>query len=288
MTSTTQLQREADSARVGLADTLDQLRDGLAPAALSAEAIALAKDGGLTLLKGLADQARANPMPVFLIGAGLAMLLTRTTGGDVARAASSTLKSAASGGLKAARATGEGMASTAAAAKEAVVGAAEGTATSTFEAAANVGGQARGSMAAARDTVNKSVQSVKEEIDAGKEAVERGRQQIDEVAGQARAMAADARASVGRLIEEQPILVAALGAALGAAVGALLPLSQAEKDVLSGPAARTIDAGRNAVSDAADVVRHEVADAEIGARMGKIAEKVVQNVTEDISHPARP
>jgi hypothetical protein len=100
MTSTTQLQREADSARVGLADTLDQLRDGLAPAALSAEAIALAKDGGLTLLKGLADQARANPMPVFLIGAGLAMLLTRTTGGDVARAASSTLKSAASGGLK--------------------------------------------------------------------------------------------------------------------------------------------------------------------------------------------
>jgi hypothetical protein len=43
MTSSAQLQREADAARVGLADTLGQLRDGVAPSALSGEAIALVK-----------------------------------------------------------------------------------------------------------------------------------------------------------------------------------------------------------------------------------------------------
>ena len=84
MTSSAHLQREADAARVGLADTLGQLRHGMAPSALSGEALALAKDTGLSLVKSLAEQARANPVPALLIGAGLAMLLTRTTGGDVA------------------------------------------------------------------------------------------------------------------------------------------------------------------------------------------------------------
>ncbi|HLM11839.1 MAG TPA: hypothetical protein VK362_05595, partial [Reyranella sp.] len=96
MTSSAHLQREADAARVGLADTLGQLRHGMAPSALSGEALALAKDTGLSLVKSLAEQARANPVPALLIGAGLAMLLTRTTGGDVASAAGSALKSAAS------------------------------------------------------------------------------------------------------------------------------------------------------------------------------------------------
>src|SRR5882672_10840166 len=103
MTSSAQLQREADATRVGLADTLGQLRDGMAPSALSGEAIALLKDSGLSLLKTLADQARANPVPALLIGAGLAMLLTRTTGSDVMHAAGSTLKSAAASGADVAR-----------------------------------------------------------------------------------------------------------------------------------------------------------------------------------------
>ena len=55
MTSSAHLQREADAARVGLADTLGQLRDGVAPSALSGEAIALVKDSGLSILKSLAE-----------------------------------------------------------------------------------------------------------------------------------------------------------------------------------------------------------------------------------------
>ena len=71
MTSATQYQREADIARVGFADTLAQLRDGATSSALSGEALALAKDSGLSLLKALADQVRANPVPALLIGAGV-------------------------------------------------------------------------------------------------------------------------------------------------------------------------------------------------------------------------
>ena len=55
MTSSARLQREADAARVGLADTLVQLRDGMAPSALSGEALSLAKDTGLSLVKTLSE-----------------------------------------------------------------------------------------------------------------------------------------------------------------------------------------------------------------------------------------
>jgi len=138
MTSSAHLQREADAARVGLADTLGQLRHGMAPSALSGEALALAKDTGLSLIKSLSEQARANPVPALLIGAGLAMLLTRTTGGDVASAAGSVLKSAASTGADAARhaagaagQTMKGAASAAAGAASAAAGAASSAATAT-------------------------------------------------------------------------------------------------------------------------------------------------------------
>ena len=103
MTSSAQLQREADAARVGLADTLGQLRDGMAPSAALQRGLALVKDSGLSIIKSLAEQARTNPVPALLIGAGLTMLLTRTSGGDVMGVANSALKSAAATGAGAAR-----------------------------------------------------------------------------------------------------------------------------------------------------------------------------------------
>src|SRR5258707_7410834 len=125
MTTTTELQREADAARVGLADTLGQLRDGVAPSALSGEAIALVKDSGLSILKSLADSARANPVPALLIGAGLTMLLTRTTGSDVMGVATSTLKGAAATGADAVRSAASGVAGATSSAASSVVGAAK-------------------------------------------------------------------------------------------------------------------------------------------------------------------
>ena len=62
MTSSAKLQREADAARVGLADTLGQLRHGMAPSALSGEALALAKDTGLSLVRSLSDLTSERPV----------------------------------------------------------------------------------------------------------------------------------------------------------------------------------------------------------------------------------
>jgi hypothetical protein len=302
MTSSAQLQREADAARVGLADTLGQLRDGVAPSALSGEAIALVKDSGLSILKSLADSARANPVPALLIGAGLTMLLTRTTGSDVMGVATSTLKSAAATGADAARSAASGVAgaassaasSVAGAAKEVVKGAADRTANAVMDTAAAVSDRVAESAVSAHHTAVDSMASVKDRLqsglDSGKAELDARRQQASELADdltrQAQTVAQQARQSLARLIEEQPILMAALGAALGAAVGAALPLSQAEKDLIGETGAKAIGVGREALSNAADVVRKEASAADLGAKMGQLADKVVQTVTKDTVKPA--
>jgi hypothetical protein len=302
MTSSAHLQREADAARVGLADTLGQLRDGVAPSALSGEAIALVKDSGLSILKSLADSARANPVPALLIGAGLTMLLTRTTGSDVVGVATSTLKSAAATGVDAARSAASGVAgaasnaasSVAGAAKEAVKGAADRTANAVVDTAAAVSDRVAGSAVSAHHTAVDSMASVKDSLQSGlasgKAELDARRRQAGELADdltdQAQTVAQQARQSFARLIEEQPILMAALGAALGAAVGAALPLSQAEKDLIGETGAKAIGVGREALSNAAAVVRKEASAADLGAKMGQLADKVVQTVTQDVVKPA--
>jgi hypothetical protein len=302
MTLTAQLQREADAARVGLADTLGQLRDGVAPSALSGEAIALVKDSGLSILKSLADSARANPVPALLIGAGLTMLLTRTTGSDVMGVATSTLKSAAATGADAARSAASGVAgvassaasSVAGAAKQAVKGATDRTANAAMDTAAAVSDRVAESAVSAHHTAVDSMASVKDRLqsglDSGKAELDARRQQAGELAdnlrGQAQTVAQQARQSFARLIEEQPILMAALGAALGAAIGAALPLSQAEKDLMGETGAKAIGVGREALTNAADVVRKEASAADLGTKMGQLADKVVQTVTKDAVKPA--
>ena len=241
-------------------------------------------------------------LPALLIGAGLTMLLTRTTGSDVLGVATSTLKSAAATGADAARSAASGVAgaassaasSVAGAAKDAVKGAADRTANAVMDTAAAVSDRVAGTAVSAHQTAADSMASVKDKlqsgVDSGKAEFDARRQQAgelaDDLSGQAQTMAQEARQSFARLIEEQPILMAALGAALGAAVGAALPLPQAERDLMGETGAKAIGVGREALSSAADVVRTEASAADLGTKMGQLADKVVQTVTKEAVKPA--
>jgi hypothetical protein len=123
-------------------------------------------------------------------------------------------------------------------------------------------------------------------LTSGKSELDARRQQATEVAhdltDQTQTVVQQARQSFARLIEEQPILMAALGAALGAAVGAALPLSQSEKDLMGSTGARAIDIGREALAHASDILRKEATSANLGAKMSELAEKVVQTVSKDV------
>ena len=64
-----------------------------------------------------------------------------------------------------------------------------------------------------------------------------------------------------------------------------VPLSQPEKDLIGSTGAQAIEVGRGALANAADVVRKEASAADLGAKMGQLADKVVQTVTKDVVRP---
>ena len=282
MRESAQLQREAEAQRAGLSNTLGQLREGMTTSALSAELVGVLRDSSLSVVKSLAESARTNPGAALLIGAGLTMMLTRTTGADVMATATSALRTATTVGTDAATAAAgkvKSAAGTAADTAKSLAGQATdkvaGIATKAeklaLDTVASVTDQAVGAADAVRGAAGEQVDHAKRLVDEGKETAEHLNQDASK-------LAADTRQAVTKLFEEQPILVAAIGTALGALFGAALPVSQAERQVLGKVGAEAIDKGRDVLETAKTAVGEQIADAHLGEKVGDMAGKLVDSM----------
>lgn len=282
MRESAQLQREAEAQRAGLSNTLGQLREGMTTSALSTELVGVLRDSSLSVVKSLAESARTNPGAALLIGAGLTMMLTRTTGADVMATATSALRTATTVGTDAATAAAgkvKSAAGTAADTAKSLAGQATdkvaGMATKAeklaLDTAASLTDQAKGAADAVRGAAG-------EQGDHAKRLVEEGKETAEHLNQDASKLAADTRQAVTKLFEEQPILVAAIGTALGALFGAALPVSQAERQVLGKVGAEAIDKGRDVLETAKTAVGEQIADAHLGEKVGDMAGKLVDSM----------
>jgi Protein of unknown function (DUF3618) len=108
-------ERQAEEARWQLAGTLEELRGRVTPERVFDQLFDYARtSGGSAFLRNLAREVRENPMPVVLIGIGIAWLMlasNRTSREAIAGAADAVAKSA---GLAAKKATDIGTATSAA------------------------------------------------------------------------------------------------------------------------------------------------------------------------------
>src|SRR4051812_28752024 len=76
MSYSEQLEREAEQTRSQLADTLDELRACISPGQVANQIADYASDGSAgEFAHNLKNQVARNPLPVSLIGAGLAWLM---------------------------------------------------------------------------------------------------------------------------------------------------------------------------------------------------------------------
>ena len=74
--SSAQLEREAEHTRAELAATLDELRSRVTPGQLVDETLAYARESNVgAFVRNLGRDARDNPLPLALMGAGLAWLI---------------------------------------------------------------------------------------------------------------------------------------------------------------------------------------------------------------------
>jgi ElaB/YqjD/DUF883 family membrane-anchored ribosome-binding protein len=245
MTTSAQLQREADVARAGLSSTLDELRLSMTRTALTSGATALAKESSATLMRAVVRRASDHPLAALLIGAGVLMMFSRANGDSF-------------GGGLIERTTG--------AVKRAVHGVSGESAEVMHEArdkAASIKQSVSDTTAEAQQKVRETTDQIQQKA---RETTDQIQQKAGEVTEKARRLTTEsmdrAATQVNRLVQEQPILLAALAVAAGAVLGAALPVTDAERRHLGPAASRATARGR------------EVADRVTGAVSGKAEEAV--------------
>lgn len=230
MTSSRSVADEAEDARAGLVQTLDQLRDNLRPERMMEEVVSNARVGANTLADGLYGMARENPFPAILIGAASALIFGL---GSRRAAPSSTVldhehpasQASARPFLRARRAPEIGR--------------------SDAHLLPSVGDSGTGDGPSTRSTLTSTLS----------DAMTSGRSTMTSFAKQLPRSPAEARSRLNGLLHEQPLILAALGVAVGAAIGAALPATNVEDEWMGDVSSSVKGAARDAAREELDGLR---------------------------------
>lgn len=202
MTHLAQAERDAEAARLRLEQSLDELRGRLTPGHMLDEALDYAREGSAgEFVRNFGGQVKRNPMPVALVGVGLAWLMTGRGGSSADMSDQEARYRSAGDGHnadthdtlkdKASRATG-------------MAGDAAGAA---YDSAASAIDNATGM---ARDLKNSAGNLAGRTSDMG------------------RHMSRRTASRMTRMFEEQPLVLGLIGLGIGAALGCLLPGTRTE------------------------------------------------------------
>jgi hypothetical protein len=228
MTSSVQLEREAEQTRSQLAQTLDELRQRITPGQLVDQAVDYAKDsGGGQFVRNLSRQATSNPMPIALIGAGIAWLMlsndrqpsaSRPTSVDRAAEIAISAPDAAAQEREASRQTSEQIKGFGQEASQSVRARAS-------DAAASISDRAASAYKAAKSGASENYGRIGDQA-------QQARSSTAEAALRFGQSTAGATRDLLQFCKTQPLLLAGLGMALGAIIGALIPPTEAEDELM--------------------------------------------------------
>lgn len=298
------IEREAEASRRRLSSTLDELRDNLTPGHVVEELLDNAKDGGASMLRALGKAARENPIPTLLIGTGCAMFLM---GSGAATATSSTSRSGRArddferGGTRYRsderygssyddRSDTAGLAAAAREKAGAAMESVSGTVASARDSVAEGMASARDSVTGVASDVSERAKRVAEGVgetyqaysgvamDSARHAGERVKETVSRSSEKM-------RENVNTLLNEQPLVLGAIGVAIGAAIGAMLPRTETEdrmlgetSDALKGTAAKIAGEQYDLAKETASKVAEDVRD--IAAERGLTTENAGEIVGE--------
>lgn len=220
MSNAEQLEREAEQTRSHIAETLLELRASVRPRhVLNQIADRFGDGGGAALVKNLKRQTIDNPVPVALLGAGLAWLMLGARSGADGHAGFSGDGTRQRASEAADRATD-------------LAGDLGERAESAMEGARQSASKVGEGLSQAADSLREQVQGVQGNVSAGYETVsDSARQAAAAASGTAQAAGQrtfDAGNALVDFCRSQPVVLAGLGVVIGATLGALLPLTDTE------------------------------------------------------------
>ena len=257
----------AEQARAGLVSTLNQLRENLKPANVMDEVMTNAKVSASVVSDQIWSTARRNPLPALMIGAGLAMLL-----GVGARAATPARRVQVTGrnppDPRNALAIGSRLGSRrpALATSTSPANSVRRTAGTVQTQAADLMGQASSRISDAASRGASAISNAfKGQSTTGGDTMSYYPHTTDHV-----------RTSFARILDDQPLVLAAIGIAVGAALGAAIPQTETENSLLGETSHQVRDAAtglvqdqvsqlRSAATHAVDEIKQSVADHGVNA-----------------------
>ncbi len=264
-----EIQSEIERTRADMSRTIDAIQRRLSPSELMEQALDYFRSGPGAFASNLGDAIRNNPIPVALVGVGLAWLAfggpgrpaylhrADTDGGaDIDYAGETARHGMERAGDMAAR-TGQrigGMASAAGARMGDAYAGARDTADAASERV----------RAMADDVRNLAAEWREDTADMAARAQDR----MQQLGSSVQAQTAHMRDAANDLLHQQPLIVGALGLAIGAMLGAMLPSTRQEDTIMGEARDRVMDqasgTGEQVMREAAHVTR-KAADAATGA-----------------------
>jgi hypothetical protein len=321
--SVEELRRDSEQSRAQLAATVDRLREQIADTAedirykVSPESIKAEVSGFIShkthgWMDALKQQAMDNPMqaiaagtaiavpamrlargfplPLLMIGAGLA-LSSKTVRDRAAEAAAPGIEKAKEvidEATERAQSLGDGMRSAMSHAERQ----AAGMAGEARESAGGMADAASGMAGDLRDRATQAADSVANKVRSGIDAAsEMAKEQMERVRSTAKDAATAAPATASKTIRDNAVLIGGLGVAIGAILAASLPSTRVEASVAgkasdrvkraAGSAAQSgFEAAKDTVLSAADAAAKSVSEADLGGHASRIAEGVTERLKE--------
>lgn len=251
--TTSELEHDAEMARARVADTAESIRSRITPGQLIDEFTGLFSGGdGAAALGNLKAQVRDNPLPLTLIGTGLAWLMLGQ--GPATNSAPSNKSSTPSANPRQAGSNGMDTGSFADRASDLA-----GNMGSAVGSSARAVGEMVSDVAGAAGTmVDEAAQKVRGNLTEGKRWVDG---LADSATSGAKDLSAKARQSATDLFESEPLVIAALGLAIGTAIGAMLPRTSVEDQNLGGYSDKIRDSAQDLMEKGVEGAKEVAAEA---------------------------
>ena len=214
--SASELEREAETVRAKVADTAESIRSKMSPGQLMDEFTNYVSGGdGSVALRNLGTQVRDNPLPLVLVGAGLAWLMLGPSGQTNGSQGATSLAQPSDGaGTPRGGSFARGR----------------GVADAVTNAGASAGELGRSAAESLSGLANSAVNTV-----AG--------------------LGGKGKGSASALLGQDPLVLAALGMAVGTAIGAILPQTEIENEQLGPYRDRLLDGAEDVLDKGAEAAK---------------------------------
>ncbi len=259
--TSSEVAHEAEDTRAHLASTLEQLRTNLKPENVMEEVVSNARVGASAVADNLADVAKSYPIPAMLIAAGAALVMGVASKGMGWSDRSSRLPN----GRNPARfdslpprtpkrvtltSSGGGFATSVASMRD-------GVKDYVSDQTSAVSGQVDTLKRHASDVYTSSSTKARDAMQNASRYIPHDRSEV--------------KSKLSNLLEEQPLILGAIGLAVGAAIGAALPMTQTEdswmgstshsvRQAAQDAARQEVDTLRSAAGQAVENVKQSAAD----------------------------